>query len=115
MTDLSKLGLQPAADHPDTELFELLELERRQIAAWKESYIQADATAVVCTSESIARLRPATLLGLLEKSEHALQAWRESGRGMTTVFSGQAAALEQAVEVLALFTEEEVAARRARG
>ena len=109
---LARLGLQPAQDHPDAGLFQLLEQERRLAEAWTGGSEWADTTACIGMVEQIAGTPAKTLVGLLEKADRALLDWRmDSGERLCPI----ASALAEACAVLRLFGEAEVAARRRRG
>ncbi|TLU70893.1 hypothetical protein [Lichenicoccus roseus] len=117
MSNLARLGLQPDPDanDPDARLFQLLEQAARCQSAWEDCRSHSAASDFVTTERAIARAPAVSLLALIDKAEHALAGWRDdSDSKHDRIYAAQAAALAQAVDILRLFTEQDIAERRAR-
>ena len=91
------------ADHPDPALSALLDEERWLAAAWRRSGSRQDALACYAAMEQVAAMPAVTILGVLEKADAALAAWRPAnGEAVTPL----AAALEDACRVLRRIADE---------
>lgn len=109
--DLAALGLFPSADHPDAELFDLVDKRMRRHNEWNDArgerahrrLLQKWAEeGAVDQDQAIARFVPVTLEGLVAKAESALQAWREDDGPdrYKRMWATTATALEQAMRIL---------------
>ena len=111
MSNLSALGLVPAVEHPDAELFRLIARQKARHEAWNAARGEAAHRRLLAEwrkdnsleqEARIAQFVPVTLEGLIEKADAALQSWRED-EGETRymrMWATMATALEQVLEVL---------------
>ena len=114
MTDLASLGLIPPQKHPDALLLAMIANERLLCASLGERCSLRNALEHQKLEDAVVATPAVTVFGLLEKAERVLEIWSNGGGPEGEALDAPCALIVEMIAVLSLFTEREIAERRAR-